>query len=382
MTSGQPKQAITLVGHPFAPIGKGRELRVTAASFSSVACSVKIRDVWQHLEPEPDQALTLAPQLTQDFGQINIFHLNGDEIEPALAHMGRPTSGTNVVFPAWELARYPECWAQKLAIFDEIWTPSQFVADSIRLALSKPVVAMPLAAEFQLSSFIGRRYFGLPEADYTYLFMFDCRSYIARKNPHAVVNAFRQVLKARPYGRVRLAIKIHGADAELEALTDFIEGIADIKERITVFTKTMTENETHNLIRCCDAFVSLHRSEGFGFAMAEAMYLGIPVVATGYSGNMDYMSRETALLVDYRLVQLNEGDYPYGEGQVWAEADCDQAAAHMIALADDPSEGRRLGRLASRHTRTFHSLRAMGLRCVDRLNARAERSLACHRDVS
>ena len=124
-----------------------------------------------------------------------------------------------------------------------------------------------------------------------------------------------------------------------------------------------------NLVRCCDCFVSLHRSEGFGRGMAEAMYLGKPVIGTGYSGNLDFMNEENACLVRYKLKDVEEGQYPYGEGQVWAEPDMDHAMYLMQKLLADRDYGRKLGSVASRHMRQFFSYRAIGLRYQGRIES-------------
>src|SRR3546814_19524450 len=109
----------------------------------------------------------------------------------------------------------------------------------------------------------------------------------------------------------------------------------------------MDDNDTKNLLRCCDCFVSLHRSEGFGRGLAEAMYLGKPVIATRYSGNLDFMDERTAYLVDHELVPVQTGEYPFAEGQHWADADTGQAADYMAALVDAPARGCAIGRDAS-----------------------------------
>ena len=129
----------------------------------------------------------------------------------------------------------------------------------------------------------------------------------------------------------------------------------------------MPEVKVHNLIRCCDAFVSLHRSEGYGLGLAEAMYLGLPVIGTGYSGNMDFMTQENSILIGYRLVPVPPDAYPHAEDQHWAEPDLDEATAHMIGLVDDPAVGRALGARGSRSVRIGFSYRAVGLRYAQRL---------------
>ena len=117
-----------------------------------------------------------------------------------------------------------------------------------------------------------------------------------------------------------------------------------------------------------------HRSERFGFCLAEAMYFGKPVIATAYSGNLDFMTPETAWLVDYRLVPVKPGEYPCGEGQSWAEPSIEQAAEHMARLVDDPAASRRLGARASAWIRRTCSPLALGLSYRDRLEAMARPS--------
>src|SRR5512136_3068638 len=99
-----------------------------------------------------------------------------------------------------------------------------------------------------------------------------------------------------------------------------------MRDRVIVIWKVFSDNEMRNLIRCCDCFVSLHRSEGFGLGMAEAMYMGKPVIATAYSGNLAFMNESISCLVDYKLIPVEEGQYPFPKGQVWADPDLDQAA--------------------------------------------------------
>ncbi len=122
------------------------------------------------------------------------------------------------------------------------------------------------------------------------------------------------------------------------------------------------------MIRVCDCYVSLHRSEDYGRGMAEAMFLCKPVIATGYSGNLGFMNKENSLLLPYRLIEVEDNQYPHAEGQVWAEADVEQAVEHMKKLVLDSNYGKRLGEKASRSMRTHFSYRAVGLKYMQRLD--------------
>ena len=360
---------LTLVGHPFSPMGTGRALRVAFAACRSVGIATQVRDVWRFQQPEAAQATSIVPFLADGFGALNVFHINGDEVEPALARIGPLPQAYNIVVPFWELPRYPAEWARQLERFDEVWAASDFIRQAIAAAVDRPVIHMPLATEIAFDAFRGRRRFGIAENSYAFLFLFDGRSYIERKNPQAVVDCFRRPLTARPWARTCLVIKVHGGELQSAEVRNLLAGLADLRERVVVIEATMEEGEVHNLIRCCDAFVSLHRSEGFGLGLAEAMYLGLPVIGTAWSGNMDFMTRENSLPVDYRLVPVPPDAYPHAENQRWADPDLDAATAQMIRLVDDPAAGRTLGRLASRHMRTSFSYRASGLRYRQRLDA-------------
>jgi len=362
---------LCLVGHPYAPIGMGEHVRLTFRAMRAAGMRPGIADIYGLIERDALQAEEFGPFVRTSFGRLNVFHINGDEVVQSLAHTAaRQQAGSyNVVYPAWELARYPEEWARQLERFDEVWAPSRFIRDSIAASVSRPVHHMPLACEVLLSSFLGRRYFGIGENSYAFLFFYDLRSYEVRKNPAGVIEAFRRLRKLRPGAEATLVIKVNGAVESPQAFEQVQQSAADLGDRIVFLKQTMTDNEVKNLVRCCDGFVSLHRSEGFGRGMAEAMYLGRPVIATGYSGNMDFCDGETALLVRFELVPVREGEYPHAAGQEWAAPDPGHAAELMARLIDDPGGGRELGRKAAIRMRKGFGLRAAGDRFRRRIEA-------------
>lgn len=366
---------IALAGHPFAPSGRGEDLRCSYRAFSKVGVAVSIRDIYGLCERndtdlEQEIGKLVSPLLATG---VNIFHINGDEVEQSLAHVKRdlPTSAYNIVYPAWELSRYPAEWAAQLNRFNEIWAPSKFIYDALEKAVSKPLYHLPLASEVRLSSFMGRTSFAIPNAAYCFLFFFDFTSYIARKNPYAVITAFERLCAKLPSVPTCLVIKLNQSASRQEDYQCFRSGLDQslYKDRIIVIDKTLTNNEIRNLIRCSDCFISLHRAEGFGRGLAEAMYLGKPVIATKYSGNLDFMGKDNACLVDYHLIPVEEQQYPFAQDQVWAEPDIDQAVAYMEQLATNEDYGRRLGELASAYVRQTVSYRACGLRYKARIRA-------------
>lgn len=359
------------------PSGRGEDARCTFRALRSVAQEAGVLDIYGLHEPVPATHRDIQASQVKEPGGINIFHINGDEVDQVFSHlqMNKYRSSYNVIYPAWELSRYPAEWAQKLDLFDEIWAPTHFIADSISPAVNRPVFHMPFASEVLLSRLLGRRYFGVPEQHFLFLFFFDFRSYIQRKNPLAVIDSFKRVMKSRPAAAASLVIKISGAEQAPEAYAQLLSAVEELRQNVVLIDRQMDDDEIKNLIRCADCFVSLHRSEGFGRGLAEAMYLGKPVIGTAYSGNMDFMTEENSLLIPYSLTPLQAGDYPFWSGQVWAEPDLDSAVAAMISLIDRPGYGIALGKRASADLRSNFSYRKIGLAYRQRI-ARIESEIS------
>nr|WP_239556529.1 glycosyltransferase [Dyella flava] len=186
-----------------------------------------------------------------------------------------------------------------------------------------------------------RHHFGLDEHSYVYFCSFDFNSSIARKNPFAVIKAF---CLAFPRGdeKVSLLIKSFNGDRDIVLLMQ-LAAAAAADHRIMLRDDMLERSDLQALHRCVDVHVSLHRSEGFGLGMAEAMCMGKPVVATSYSGNMEYMTPDNSCLVDFDMVPVREGEYQHGKGQYWAEPDPLHAAQHMRKLYEDRAFGTRIG---------------------------------------
>lgn len=194
---------------------------------------------------------------------------------------------------------------------------------------------MPLAVEVGGISDLGRKDFNLPEDACLFCFSFDLNSSIHRKNPRACLKAFQKAFPVdevteRPVG---LVIKCHKPKRANEQW-DRLKEAAERDHRIFIVEETLSRPDLLALYKSCDCYLSLHRAEGFGRGMAEALLPGLEVIATGYSGNVDYCrGNPAAHLVDYKLVPVKKNEYPYGEGQCWAEADIGHAAALMRQCA-------------------------------------------------
>ncbi len=373
MTARESKPDVTVVGYPFQPTGMAEHARSTFRALQAVGVTPRLLNIAEDNRPiDPDLERDFGPHLAPSLGSgINVFGVNGDEAARVIDQVGAAAfdAAYNIAYPAWELASYPRDYARVLERFDEIWTPSTFVQQALAEAIARPVHCMPLPVDLKVSAFLGRRHFGIPEDAFVVLFFFDFSSFAARKNPEAVLAAFEQVCAARPDGDICCVIKSRGAEAAEAGQAALEDRLAALAPRAQAIYGDLTDNEIKNLVRCCDVFVSLHRSEGFGRGMAEAMAMGRPAIATGYSGNLDFMAPGTGLLVDYTLVPVGPDEYPHGEGQVWADASSAHAAELILRLLDDPAEARAMGRRAQAHISETLSLEAMGRRYLDRLTA-------------
>jgi glycosyltransferase involved in cell wall biosynthesis len=274
---------------------------------------------------------------------INIICVNANETARLLDRLDSALTDARYLigFWFWELARLPVAWQDSVARVDEIWVASEFVAETMRAATRKPVHTVPLAIDATPSRTYRRSEFGLDEDPYTFLFTFNFNSWASRKNPIATIDTFRAAFPDDDPD-VALVVKSMNVDRDGERMGRLREAI-EADRRIKFIDRSMSRDEVFGLESVVDCYVSLHRSEGFGLGLAESMFLGKPVIGTAYSGNLEFMTERNSLLVDYRLVPVGPGEYPFPEGQVWAEPDQRQAAAFMRRLAGDPTLGRRIG---------------------------------------
>jgi hypothetical protein len=277
----------------------------------------------------------------------------------------RPRVG-RIAIAYWELETVvPPAWARDALGLEEVWAPTRFIAQALRKSLPVPVVDMLPGLRPPEPADLRPEHFGLAADRYLFLFMFAMCSTMERKNPLGLIRAFREAFDRND--RVALAIKVARGECNPT-------GLAQLKKEsdaagVTLINRTTSRAETWALMNACDCYVSLHRSEGFGLTMAEAMLMGKPVIATGYSGNLDFMTPDTSLLVDYERVPIASDLPPYPRGAIWAEPSVDQAADWMRWVYQHPHEARALGQRARRHASQLLSLEAAGRRMHQRLHA-------------
>jgi glycosyltransferase involved in cell wall biosynthesis len=372
---------VSLIGYATGWTGRAEHVRAVWRALKTAGISAKIYNAGGFDPTDKRNDLELISRFDERLQPgIRIFSLNGDEVQSVLDVLearqpGSFQSGYNIIFPAWELPRYPQEWARELDRFDEVWTASPFADQSIKAAVTVPVFQLPNACEPHITELRERSYFDIPEDRFVILFFFDVWSYAERKNPWAVVEAFRRLLAARPNAPIHLIMKLNNSSRDAGVLQRLVAATAGFRDRVTFLDTVMQSNDVKNLVRCCDCFLSLHRSEGFGRGPAEAMFYGKPVVATGWSGNMEYMNSRVSFPVGYRLIPPKDGEYLHSENQVWADPDIAQAVQILSKLVDDPIYARTSGDRARAHMRANYSDAAIGKRYRARLEAIAAEAL-------
>lgn len=253
----------------------------------------------------------------------------------------------NIALWYWELERFPARWHSNFDYYDEIWAPTNFCRDAFAAVSPIPVrkITYPLRCEDILPP--DRARFGLQEGAVAFLFTFDHHSIIERKNPLGVIEAFRRAFGA--HENAVLVLKSINAAHDprgQQLIQQAIQGL-----NVIHLEEHQSGAEMSALLAACDCYVSLHRSEGLGLGMAQAMARGKPVIATDYSGNLEFMNSGNSLLVNYDLAELPEDYGPYGKGSVWAEPHMDHAAEQMRWVYTHPGEAARLGERARREVR-------------------------------
>ncbi len=348
-------QQVTVVGPLSHGSGLGAAARACGEAFKAAGVPV---DVLNHVagwgRTDEDEGSGVVQRVR---GDINIIHFNPDVILENLSRCGLDQfeGCYNIGFAFWETSQASFAHRLGLDMLDEVWVSSEYCRAVFQQATRKPVVVVrtPIP-KFEDLSWANRSCFGIPDDPFTFIFTFDGASRVTRKNPVAVVDAFQQAYPSD--NGVQLVIKTQNTNqlstADERAYAD-IRTRAKQDRRIMIIDESFSSNEVHGLISVCDCYVSLHRSEGFGFGMAEAMKLGVPVIATGYSGNEDFTTEANAYPVRYRLVPVPKQDFVFDEaGQEWADAEISHAAERMLEVRSDPQRGAKIQRARE----TMHEL--------------------------
>jgi glycosyltransferase involved in cell wall biosynthesis len=347
---GEP---VTVLGLHSAVVGIGEGARLAAEALEAAGVTVAREDVsavygLKSELPVPD------PGRAQ--GGVVVSHLNPPELMWLLALTGAEhlKGKKHIGYWAWELEDAPKDWARAFAYVDEVWALSEFNAVSLR-KLAPPgvpvkAVGLPVSRFPRLAP--DRAAFGFEGEAPVVLAGFDLKSNAARKNPWAALDAYERAVPEP--GEARLVLKVASARHDAEAY-ERLKARAAARSDIILLDAHLSDREMRTLMASVDIVVSLHRSEGYGLFLAEDMWLGKPVVATAWSGNMDFMDEKSAGLVCYSLVEAGEEAGPYKGGR-WAEPDVTHAAELLGRLIREPAHRAAMGEAAQAKAEDCFSL--------------------------
>lgn len=344
---------VNVVGYITGNLGLGVSTRQTIRLLERAGVPVALTDLDPGLGRgghDLTSVLSHPANLGRTPHPVTLFHLNPGElgevvrVQPRLTRSDRVTA----IVPFWELQVLPDTWLPILEAVDVVLTPTRFIRTCIEDALPDVIcIDYPQMVYGCEDSSPDRARWGMQADSTAFVTSFDLASDIERKNPRAVVAAFQHAFPGRD--DVQLIVKANsvaalGDDSGLWGeLVRLIQG----DDRMRLITEPLPYADVMSLYASADCMVSLHRSEGLGLSLMEAMLLAKPVIATGWSGNLDFMTPANSLLVDFELIPVVSDHPAYagfdGRGAVWADASIESAAHHMQAVADDPVASRFLG---------------------------------------
>lgn len=331
--NGRYEHGVNLIGNICAESGLGQSCRLVASALDKTGFPLSIYKYEQlGAEGQGDHSWEnrLSKELPYD---VNLIHINPHEL--GLAFIQQDASvwnyRYNIGYWLWELEEFPDEWTPCFQCLDEIWTPSEFICNAIRKKTTLPVRCMPYHVDVSIGTIYEREHFGIPEDKFLYLMMYDQSSCMERKNPIGVLNAFKKAFDKQNQS-VGLVIKINNPTPESRKQ---IRSVLDGYTNVYLIEETLSRDEVNSLTKCVDVVVSLHRAEGFGLVLAEAMLLGTPTIATNWSSNTEFMNEDVACMVDYELTTIEKDMPPFKAGNRWADADLEQAAGYMRKLYED-----------------------------------------------
>lgn len=363
LVRGRHKNGINLFGFLTAELGIGEAARSTANSLKAVGVNASLINIPLPAVRQCDFSLNGFSK--DHLYPINLIHVNAPELPPLYIEqgMGCFKGKYNIGFWNWELSEFPETWRKSFRYCDEVWVPSSFTLASIAKKSPIPVLKIPIAVEIGNSKNLSRSSFGLKEDDFIFLFVFDFFSYFERKNPLAIIKAFR--LAFSPSEKARLVIKCSNSSFDPQAMEKMKQETNGLN--VDIIDRRLDKDEMNALMSLCDCYISLHRSEGFGLTLAEAMCLEKPVIATAFSGNMDFMDVNNSYLTRYELVPVTETMGPYQKGNFWAEPDVGHAAELMRFVYEKKEIAQQTARRGAEGIRRHLNHQAVGNEIKNRI---------------
>jgi len=358
------KKGTNLIGYSRAEMSIGEICRIHARSLDESSIPYCVLNFNENSVFRNSDKSLVDKEVLDPLYKTNIFYVNADSTKKSYDFFGDQVFNNryNIGYWSWELPEFPKTFIGSFNYVDEVWVPSNFVLDSVSRWAKVPVIKIPHPISIEVSN-LNREYFNLPEDKFLFLFAFDILSIFERKNPMAVIKVFKDTFKDN--SNVCLVLKINNSKYKPEEMK-LIED--SINNNIYILKDTLSKIEVNSLINLCDCFISLHRSEGFGLLLGEAMYLGKPVIATNWSGNIDFMSESNSCPVKYNLTKLNRTYHPYEKGSTWADPDIEHAMYYMKKVVEDKEFYNTIGSNAKTYIKNNLSTKYVGSLIKQRLN--------------
>lgn len=369
-----PARGVNILGHFSGPSSLSAPAESATKSLAAFAVPLTRHDV--PMQGVSDRALGRPTDL-HEVHDVSLIHIQpGPAFDSAytLANLRRERDRYRVGVWHWDFSDVPAEWAKQARAVNEVWAPTRFVADALRRTVQLPVIPMLPGVELVSATPLPRSHFGIPDGRMLYLFMFDMNDVWERKNPLGLVDAFRKAFRADD--NAHLAINVSGSRSKRAEYLKLRAAAAEAG--VQMFDANLSYSDAQALIACCDCYVSLHRSEGFGLNMAEAMLMGKPVIATAHSGNLDFMTSDDSLLVGCELTPLETDYHSAKQGWLWAEPSLDDSVHWLRWTYQRRDDARALGERAQQSAERLLSLHSAGARMVERLEeiARLRKSAA------
>jgi glycosyltransferase involved in cell wall biosynthesis len=288
-----------------------------------------------------------------------IYHQNADGFHIISKYYAKYLSAPykkKIALWVWELSNFKKEWIHQAKLVNEIWVPSTFVKKSIESVIDVPVNVIPYPIEIdEIGNISFKEKMGLSE-NFIFGFFFDASSYVDRKNPVALINAFNKIVKNYP--NCRLVLKISHSIKFIDYLGE--NDLLDIlNPKIIILERNLTQIEMNGLMSEIDCYVSPHRSEGFGLTIAEAMIIGVPVICTNYSAPCDFINEKLCYPVAFNLVEIKKDLGPYQKGMKWAEINQDELQQKMLYVLENivlAKKKAQLAKLTIGHNYSYQSI--------------------------
>ena len=308
---------------------------------------------------QTERAEIVYDPLTDD-NLIRIVHVNADSLPVVKRKLPALFNKYIVCYWAWELEQFPSYWYDRDMYVDEIWVPSTFVKKSIeKIFKDKPIYIVPHSITIDVDKLIDRKVIfkklKIPDR-FTFFVSFDMCSCIERKNPEDAISAF--LLSFKDNVEAQLVVKISNSD-KCDTI-DHMVSMHRTNKNIIFLLHNMDELSYLSLLNSVDCYVSLHKSEGFGLNIAQAMYLGKPVIVTAYGGNMDFCNSDNSFLVPYEKSFISKSWNDYRRGYIWAKPIVSEAAKYMHHVFYNPDTSIAKGKNAANYVRENLSLNSVG----------------------